>query len=294
MSVDKEFYVGNGVNLVNEASPLGGKSSKNLTYVENTVVINYTSLVDTYFFLNLTEDLVIGKRYVMSFDCSGVPNDTVLIWRVENKPEYSITLANGKLRILFVSTRGSANFLFDDDTTRINALNVPITLSNFKVEEAYPLITDRTASDVAKVREIAKKIMDGTISEEEVAEFNSAAMKGAYNYTDLNRVTEAMEYLDGILSARGYITGYVPVKDVWYAEDVPVASQMQQYLSNVAKLKAVVSDGVSIALPADMVGLTIAEANTIEQILVTVNDLLMRMLLTLVPTGTATSGGDYL
>ena len=81
---------------------------------------------------------------------------------------------------------------------------------------------------------------------------------------------------------------------LWYAEDVPTVSQMQQYLSNVAKLKAVVVNGVSTVVPADMENLTIAEANAIEQILVTVNDLLSRMLLTLVPAGTATSGGDYL
>ena len=81
---------------------------------------------------------------------------------------------------------------------------------------------------------------------------------------------------------------------VWFEDDIPTTSLMLQYVANVAAVKAAVSDGVLTFVPTDMVGLTVTEANAIEQILVTVNDLLMRMLLTLVPAGTATSGGDYL
>lgn len=71
------------------------------------------------------------------------------------------------------------------------------------------LITDRTQADVTRVKQIAEKIKNGTASESELAEFNSAAMKGAYNYTDLNRVTAAMEALKAKLEGYGYsVPGY--------------------------------------------------------------------------------------
>lgn len=75
------------------------------------------------------------------------------------------------------------------------------------------LITDRTQADVNRVKQIAEKIKNGTASESELAEFNSAAMKGAYNYTDLNRVTAAMEALKAKLQGYGYaVPGYQRIK----------------------------------------------------------------------------------
>lgn len=75
------------------------------------------------------------------------------------------------------------------------------------------LVTDRTQADVTRVQELASKIRSGTASESELAEFNSAAMKGAYNHTDLNRVTAAMEALKAKLEGYGYaVPGYQRIK----------------------------------------------------------------------------------
>lgn len=75
------------------------------------------------------------------------------------------------------------------------------------------LVTDRTQADVNRVKQIAEKIKNGTASESELAEFNSAAMKGAYNYTDLNRVTEAMEALKAKMEGYGYaVPGYQKIE----------------------------------------------------------------------------------
>ena len=75
------------------------------------------------------------------------------------------------------------------------------------------LVTDRTQADVNRVKQIAEKIKNGTASESELAEFNSAAIKGAYNYTDLNRVTAAMETLKAKLEGYGYaVPGYQRIK----------------------------------------------------------------------------------
>lgn len=78
------------------------------------------------------------------------------------------------------------------------------------------LITDRTEADVNYVKYLASlfkpDIEAGEIvwtgTDEELAVFNNAMLKGAYNYTDLNRVTAAMEYLDETLRKYGYVTGY--------------------------------------------------------------------------------------
>lgn len=69
------------------------------------------------------------------------------------------------------------------------------------------LITDRSPEDLRALRDLlATPMADWTA--EQLAAFNLAASKGAYNYTDLNRVTACMEYLDETLRAYGYRTGY--------------------------------------------------------------------------------------
>ena len=69
------------------------------------------------------------------------------------------------------------------------------------------LVTDRSASDLELLRDLLSTPMSDWTAEH-LAEFNRAISKGAYNYTDLNRVTACMEYLDEVLRAYGYRTGY--------------------------------------------------------------------------------------
>ena len=69
------------------------------------------------------------------------------------------------------------------------------------------LVTDRSPSDLELLRDLlATPMADWTA--EQLAQFNQAASKGAYNYTDLNRVTAAMDYLNEVLTGLGYQTGY--------------------------------------------------------------------------------------
>lgn len=76
------------------------------------------------------------------------------------------------------------------------------------------LVTDRTQSDVTHWQKLHDKGWSG-MTDEEKAEWNTAAMKGAYNYTDLNRVTAAMEELANQFSMLGYGTaGYQRIKAV--------------------------------------------------------------------------------
>lgn len=69
------------------------------------------------------------------------------------------------------------------------------------------LITDRSPEDLQALRDLlATPMADWTA--EQLAEFNRAASKGSYNYTDLNRVTACMDYLNEVLTGLGYETGY--------------------------------------------------------------------------------------
>ena len=73
------------------------------------------------------------------------------------------------------------------------------------------LITDRSQGDLDALRDLLNTpISDWTA--EQLAEFNQAASKGAYNYTDLNRVTAAMEYLVEQLNRYGYSVDYQKIK----------------------------------------------------------------------------------
>lgn len=68
------------------------------------------------------------------------------------------------------------------------------------------LITDRTQADLTKLKTLLAKPV-AMWTEDELEQFNSAAMRGAYNYTDLNRVSAAVYALDDILRGYGYRTG---------------------------------------------------------------------------------------
>ena len=72
------------------------------------------------------------------------------------------------------------------------------------------LITDRSPSDLELLRDLLSTPMSEWTAEQ-LAAFNQAASKGAYNYTDLNRVTACMDYLNERLTALGYVTGYHPI-----------------------------------------------------------------------------------
>ena len=80
------------------------------------------------------------------------------------------------------------------------------------------LITDRTTQDVNRVKFLAAKAWQD-MTEAERAEWLSP-MKGAYNYTDLNRVEEAVAFVAGRLKEFGYLST-LPATRVWSAKDIP-------------------------------------------------------------------------
>lgn len=143
-------------------------------------------------------------------------------------------------------------------------------------ETKLNLITDRTQEDVSILQALRSKPLSQW-TEEELAWFNQAKSKGAYDYTDLNRVGGAMAYLVSKFGEYGYIVSINPKTD-WAKEDAQTESQMTQYLADLQKLR----DTLSVLkgtpeVPPTMKKLTLQAANNIEKILENIDILLTRI-----------------
>ena len=84
--------------------------------------------------------------------------------------------------------------------------------------------------------------------------------KGAYNYSDLNRVERAVSEISD-LAGLGLVT-----KTDWKMWDIPSRSEMTRYLSNIKTIRDTYS--ISANLPDSMDNLTYTYANNIENILI--------------------------
>lgn len=136
------------------------------------------------------------------------------------------------------------------------------------------LITDRTAQDVQRWQELKAKGY-AAMTPEERAEWDTS--KGAYNYTDLNRVEDAVAYLAARLNALGYRV-VIPYTRTWAVTDVPTVADMTRYLENVRAIRAAYTRfSTTPAAPASMNKLTYETANDIEQILKDVETLIENM-----------------
>lgn len=134
------------------------------------------------------------------------------------------------------------------------------------------LVTDRTEADVANLTK-----------------------KGIYTYEDLNRVTDAMEYLVNELQKYGYSAPGYKKGPFWLEQDIPTPQQMNEYLENIRVIRSVLElMQTTPTAPDSMDNLTYQKANDIEKILIAVEETIQRMISTFVPCGPAICGGDYL
>lgn len=129
------------------------------------------------------------------------------------------------------------------------------------------MIIDRTQADVDRAKELSAKGWAGMTAQEK-AEW-SAGLKGAYNYTDLNRVETAVAELAAELCLD------LQTKTDWTMWDIPKESDMHRYLNNI---KAIRSAGVGYSttpLPPDSIQkLDYTKANNIEKVLVDVYEVI--------------------
>jgi hypothetical protein len=161
------------------------------------------------------------------------------------------------------------------------------------------LITDRTYDDVLHVQELKAKIINQEATADEIAEWLLCACKGAYNYTDLNRVNQAMAYVSqalideiGILSAYLASHGVAPSPEFalpYTADEVavnavtnrdissfPTEAEMDSFLSDLTAVKdALELPPDTPEIPSQIANLSFTGANAIEAMLLAVNEALI-------------------
>lgn len=156
------------------------------------------------------------------------------------------------------------------------------------------LITDRTQVHVDRLKQLMT-IGWQNMTDDEKAEYISGGadlsgvQKGAYNYTDLNRVEEAVDYIaDELVQAPTDLQAFatslgvawdssfelpydendytsLTIKTDWTDEDIPNATDMARYLGNLQLIQAALPT-LTVA-PSSMNALDYAGANAIEQML---------------------------
>lgn len=140
----------------------------------------------------------------------------------------------------------------------------------------FNLITDRTQADVDRYLELKAKGLRG-MTDAEKAEWETS-LKGAYNYTDMNRVESAVEYVTNRLTEAGYIVIPVVKKD-WNSTDKPTLDDLKRYMKNVSDIRAALATFETTPVaPSTERKLSFQMANAIEQILVDVDELISRMM----------------
>lgn len=165
------------------------------------------------------------------------------------------------------------------------------------------LVYDRTAEDVAEVRRLLAKLDPETgdgLTAAEQARWD-AGLKGAYNYTDLNRVEQAVKTLAVALTAAGYPVKVTPVLKgskaedrEWQEGDIVRWAQWTTYLDNVQRLRDAyytLTETGQLPKPEDKLGYV--GANNIEKVLADIDLLLDGMKSIYRRAGTFTAGGSY-
>ena len=160
------------------------------------------------------------------------------------------------------------------------------------------MITDRTMSDVELVKSLVKKGLK-RMTDDEKRSFLSG-MKGAYNYTDFNRVESIVKYLSDrlvkvpveidnlrkelyIASDSAFSVPYDPsdyeninVKTDWEVSNLLTETDRVRYIGNIEHIALSLSD-LPESFPMSLVGLTYSGANAIEQSLVNLDMLLTEL-----------------
>lgn len=143
---------------------------------------------------------------------------------------------------------------------------------------AFPgsvLVTDRTAADVLRWKTLHDKGWEAMTPEEQ-AEW-VGGMKGAYNYTDMNRVERFVEALVARFSEKG-IRLSVTTKTDWTRTSWPTKNDMARYFDNVGKVRAAVVVNLNTpAVPTTVALFDYKKANDLEKILLAVSNWLDRV-----------------
>lgn len=202
-----------------------------------------------------------------------LPSEVVYVSGTVNGTAYTWTLVDTAWQ---ATVERAADETYRVALTAVNALG---TTADYEMTLYYGLlnlITDRTQADVDAVRALAAKGWAAMTDAEKAAW--TAGLKGAYNAEDLNRVGAAAAYVAGRLADAGYHAPVTP-KQNWQMQDIPAPAQMQQYLADIGAIRGALAVMPSTPdAPTSMSGLTYADANSIEQILLDVDALITKLI----------------
>ena len=125
-------------------------------------------------------------------------------------------------------------------------------------------ITDRTQSDVDRVKALAKKAKAGTWTEGEQLEW-AAGMKGALSYLDYNRIESGVQEIAAILNAS------VSVKTDWDVNGYLTVADASRWISNIKAIRSLCSGkNDTPETPASLNYLHYTIINQVEEILLNI------------------------
>ena len=146
-----------GRNLL---KPIARKGSPNTLVIENGIKIDMTTSRDTYFFIDLYNEVILGETLTLSFDVSGL--EGTLNMGIIAQYKNNIKLVNGRVYKTFIvddeliADRYKGRTLLIDDITRETSSS-DIRLTNFKLEKGnkstdYTVAPEDIDSSIANVQ----------------------------------------------------------------------------------------------------------------------------------------------
>ena len=152
--------------------------------------------------------------------------------------------------------------LLSAGSTLVDTITFPNT-NDREYLAAYIYVTQDTPVEAGKSVIFGKVMLENGGVKHEYVPYTEIlatdATKGAYNYSDLNRVERAVEEISDRVGLN------LITKTNWQMWDLPTETDMIRYLGNVNTIKTYF--GININLPASMNNFTYEYANNIELIL---------------------------
>ena len=116
---------------------------------------------------------------------------------------------------------------------------------------------------------------------------SSLFLKGAYNYTDLNRVEEWCQYIEQQLTLYSYPVS-ITTKTNWTMENFPSKVQLKRIRDNVEELKNAFISFTSV--PDSLEKMTYQKANDLEKVLYELDTLINNMIASFYYSGEVFAG----
>lgn len=195
--------------------------------------------------------------------CSGTVNGVDYVWTnvADNVWETQVARAE--------------NETYDVELTLVDDAGVTSTRKFTLYYGLLNLITDRTEADKAYWVKLRDKGW-AAMTEAEKSAWRSP-LKGGYNYTDMNRVESAVQYLSRRMRELGYLVSPT-TKTTWSMSDIPTRADMDRYFGNVARLRSLLTVYKTTPLPTTTnKRFTYQDANDLEKILIDIDELLTKL-----------------